>query len=225
MELQGKIIAFLGDSLTQAAGLKEDGDYRYDRILLRECGLAKIYNHGLGGTRIAHQYSPTTICPKNDLNFCARAHLIEDDADVIVIFGGINDYLFGDAPFGKMGDTTHETFCGAVYYLISFLKDKHPDAKIVFLTPTHSSFKGFDENLPSPTPKKKSCAKPLVNYVRVIKETGALLGIPVLDMYHDFGINATKESDRTEYAPDGLHLNKKGHIALAAKLKEFLLAL
>lgn len=227
MELKGRIAAFLGDSITEGAGLADRVTCvgRYDNILARECGFAKVYNHGLGGTRIAHQISPTFECPKNDLNFCGRAHFIEDDADLIVVFGGINDYLFGDAPFGKIGDTTHDTFCGAVYYLMNFLRTRHPGATVVFMTPTHSSFRGFDDLLPSPTPKKKPCAQPVLGYVNAIKETAKLFDIPVLDLYHDFGIDSSKESDRREYAPDGLHLNEKGHAVLAARLKEFLLAL
>ena len=225
MELKGRIAAFLGDSLTEAGKLPDKENTRYDNILARECGFLRVYNHGLGGTRIAHQFSPTTVCPKNDLNFCARAHFIEDDADLIVVFGGINDYLFGDAPFGKIGDTTHETFCGAVYYLMNDLVTKHPCADIVFLTPTHSSFNGFDELKPSPAPKKKPCARPLLSYVEVIIETAKLFDIPVLDLYHKLGIDQSKPEDRERYAPDGLHLNVAGHAILAERVKDFLEAL
>lgn len=222
MELKGKKVAFLGDSITEAAKLPDKENNRYDNILKRECGFARVYNHGLGGTRIAHQFKPTTVCPKNDLNFCARAHFIEDDAELIIIWGGINDYLFGDAPFGEVGDRTHETFCGAVYYLISFLRSKHPMADIVFMTPTHSSFKGYDDKLPSPEEKKRPCARPVLGYVNAIKEVAALFGVPVLDLYHGLGIDASRAEDRERYAPDGLHLNVEGHKILAAKLKEFL---
>ena len=225
MELKGRIAAFLGDSITEAGKLENKEVNRYDNILARECGFARVYNHGLGGTRIAHQTLPTIECPKNDLNFCARAHFIEDDVDLIVVFGGINDYLFGDAPFGKVGDTTHDTFCGAVYYLINFLRTKHPGADIVFMTPTHSSFKGYPDTLPSPSPKKKPCAKPVLGYVNAIKEVAALFDVPVLDLYNDFSIDQSKEADRLEYAPDGLHLNVKGHAILAKRVKEFLRAL
>ena len=194
-------------------------------MLGEECGFAKVYNHGLGGTRIAYQQTPTLVCPKNDLYFCGRAYAIEDDADLIVVFGGINDYLFGDAPFGKIGDTTVESFCGAIYFLMNLLREKYPEADIVFLTPTHSSFKGYDESLPSPAPKKKPCAKPLVCYVDAIRETAALFNIPVLDLYRDFGVNSATSADREKYAPDGLHLNEAGHRALADRLKEFLISL
>lgn len=222
MELKGRIVAFLGDSITEAGKLEDKENNRYDNILARECGFARVYNHGLGGTRIAHQTLPTVECPKNDLNFCGRAHFIEDDADLIIIWGGINDYLFGDAPFGEVGNTTHATFCGAVFYLLSFLRRTHPEADLVFMTPTHSSFKGYDDRLPSPSPKKKPCAKPLLGYVNAIKEVAALFGVPVLDLYNDFAIDQSKEADRLEYAPDGLHLNAKGHALLAARVKDFL---
>ena len=43
MELKGKVIDFLGDSLTEGHGLNDDGN-RYDRYIAKTCGLKNANN-------------------------------------------------------------------------------------------------------------------------------------------------------------------------------------
>ena len=52
MELKGKIIDFLGDSITEGVGVTDRENNRYDNILKRQFGLKATYNYGIGGTRI-----------------------------------------------------------------------------------------------------------------------------------------------------------------------------
>ena len=52
MNLAGKRVAFLGDSITEGAGVVDQSN-RYDNVLKKECGLAETFNYGIGGTRIA----------------------------------------------------------------------------------------------------------------------------------------------------------------------------
>ena len=59
MELKGKIIDFLGDSITEGYGVSDKENNRYDNILKRECELKATYNYGIGGTRLAHQTKPS----------------------------------------------------------------------------------------------------------------------------------------------------------------------
>ena len=110
MILEGKKIAFLGDSITEGVGVSDRASNRYDNILKKSCGLAKTYNYGVSGTRLAHQSVPSEK-PRFDLCFCGRAYDMANDADIVVVYGGINDYIHGDAPVGKIGDRTPATFC------------------------------------------------------------------------------------------------------------------
>ena len=178
MDLKGKIVNFLGDSITEGVGVT-DQNMRYDNIIHQKLELAAHYNYGVGGSRLAHQSVPSET-PRYDLCFCGRAYLIEKNADLTVVFGGVNDYIHGDAYFGSMEDKTPETFCGAVYFLMNFLKNNYPDQKIVFMTPAHMHFRGVSDSLVSPRPIKKPDAKPLAAYVEVIKARGEELGVPVL---------------------------------------------
>jgi lysophospholipase L1-like esterase len=220
MELKGKIIDFLGDSITEGVGVY-DQNKRYDNVAHRRLELAAHYNYGIGGTRLAHQSAPSEI-PRYDLCFCGRAYMLEKSADLIVVYGGVNDYIHGDAYFGKMEDRTPATFCGAVYFLMNFLKTNYEGKQIVFMTPAHMHFKGISDKCLSGRPMKKPDAQPLAAYVEVIKARGEELGIPVLDLFEKLPIDPNNESDREKYTVDGLHFNDIGHEILANTLCDFL---
>ena len=220
MELKGKIIDFLGDSITEGVGVCDQNN-RYDNIVHRRLGLAAHYNYGIGGTRLAHQSVPSET-PRYDLCFCGRAYLLDKSADLIVVYGGVNDYIHGDAYFGKMEDRTPETFCGAVYFLMNFLKTNYEGKQIVFMTPAHMHFKGISDKCLTGRPMKKPDSQPLSAYVEVIKARGEELGIPVLDLFEKLPIDPNNESDREKYTVDGLHFNDDGHEILANTLCDFL---
>ena len=220
MNLKGKIIDFLGDSITEGVGIT-DQSCRFDNLIHDRFGLAAHYNYGVGGSRLAHQSVPSET-PRYDLCFCGRAYLLEKSADLIVVYGGVNDYIHGDAYFGDMEDRTPATFCGAVYFLMNFLKANYPDAKTVFMTPAHMHFRGVSDALVCPRPIKKPDAKPLAAYVEVIKARGKELDIDVLDLFEKLPIDPNNESDREQYTVDGLHFNEEGHRLLAKVLGDFL---
>lgn len=220
MELKGKTLNFLGDSITEGVGVTDQNN-RYDNVAHRRLGLAAHYNYGIGGTRLAHQSAPSET-PRYDLCFCGRAYLLEKSADLIVVYGGVNDYIHGDAYFGKMEDRTPETFCGAVYFLMNFLKTNYEGKKIVFMTPAHMHFKGISDKCLTGRPMKKPDAQPLSAYVEVIKARGEELGIPVLGLFEKLPIDPNNESDREKYTVDGLHFNDDGHEILANTLCDFL---
>lgn len=224
MKLEGLTINFLGDSITEGSGVSNVHENRYDNRLKKAYNLKAINNYGIGGTRLAHQEKPSEK-PRYDLCFCGRAYNMDPSADIVVVYGGVNDYIHGDAYFGKMEDRTPETFCGAVYFLMETLKSLYPGKPIVFMTPAHCHFRGISDKEVSPRPVKKPDAQPLLEYVKVIKARGAELGIPVLDLFENLGIDPNKDDDRVRYTEDGLHFNDDGQGVLARVLGEFLTAL
>lgn len=224
MILEGKIIDFLGDSITEGSGVTDKENNRYDHVLKKACNLKAAYNYGIGGTRFAHQMVPSEK-PRYDLCFCGRAYDLNPDADIIVVYGGVNDYIHGDAPIGEFGDQTPATFYGAVYFLMNLLKSTYPGKVIVFMTPARISYGELSGFAPSNRPMKKPDALPLYGYVEIIKKTAALFDIPVLDLFHSLGIDPMKEEDKLLYTVDGLHFNDAGHHVLARRLQEFLQAL
>ena len=227
MLLEDKIINFLGDSITFGVGVADIPNNRFDNIICREYKLAKRNNYGEGGTRIAHQRRPSPN-PRFDLCFCGRAYKMSTSADMVVVFGGVNDYLHGDAYIGEPTDTTPETFCGAVNFLMNYLKTNYKEKgkPVVFMTPARSCFNGnSDEDVTKYPCEKMPDAAPLKRYVDIIVEAGKRNDIPVLDLYRNLPINPNIPEDRDKYTIDGLHLNDEGHKLIAKMLGEFLLAL
>ena len=224
MKLEGKIIDFLGDSITEGTGVTNVAENRYDNIICREYGLKARYNYGIGGTRIAHQMKPSDK-PRYDLCFCGRAYNTCKDADIIVVYGGVNDYIHGDAYIGTPEDTTPATFCGGVNFLMKFLTERFEGKTVVFMTPARACLRGVTDEVPSARPMKKEDAMPLLGYVNIIKEAGERNGVHVLDLYHNLPINPNDPEHYAKYTVDGLHFNDDGHKIIAKTLADFLLAL
>ena len=102
MKLEGLKANFLGDSITEGHGVENLED-TYWNVLKRECGLAEARGYGIGGTRIARQTLPSEN-PRHDLDFLSRVEEMDADADLVVFFGGTNDFGHGEAPIGQMSD-------------------------------------------------------------------------------------------------------------------------
>ena len=208
MELKNKKINFLGDSITEGAGATYPA-WCYVEVLKRKYGLQEARNYGIGGTRIARQQKPSEN-PVFDLDFPSRVAEMEDDADIVVVFGGTNDHGHGDAPLGTDSDRTADTFIGACHVLYTSLLAKYPHSKIVVLTPLHRQIETRDDGIL------------LEDYVHQIRKIAGQYGLPILDLYANSAICPTTLSELTD---DGLHPNDAGHEILATEIGEFLLNL
>ena len=216
MKLEGLKINFLGDSITEGASASCP-ENRYWNVLKREYGLAEARGYGIGGTRIAKQITPSSVA-RYDLDFCQRFVQMDDDADVVVVFGGTNDYGHGDAPIGNMADRTPDTFYGALHYLYTGLINKYPTATIVVMTPLHR----LDEYNLRGEGNKPEEGEPLITYVNIIKEVAAYYSLPVLDLWAMGGMQPNVPVLREKFNPDGLHPNNDGHAKIAHRLAGFL---
>ena len=216
MELTGKKVVFLGDSITEGAGTS-DVNHRYTNVFAKLAG-CEIFVDGIGGTRFAKQ-KRVSKDPRHDLYFISRVEALPKEADIVVVFGGTNDFGHGDAPFGTFEDRTENTFCGAAHTLCVKLIEKYPAATIVFMTPLHRLSEAVTVNeigLP---------CQPLKKYVEAIREICEYYSIPVLDLYKVSGMQPSVEIIRATYMPDGLHPNDAGAEKVAKLLKGFLLSL
>lgn len=219
MKLEGLKINFLGDSITQGVGASS-ADTVYHAVLKKKAGLREARNYGISGTRFALQKEAPQN-PKDDYrdvnSFCKRFDKMDDDADIVVVFGGTNDYGHGDAPLGGFSDRTPDSFYGACHYLFSGLVKKYLGKPIVIMTPLHR------ENETKNTGScKKTGVGTLRDYVNIIREVAEYYSLPVLDLYASSGIQPEIEEIRNMYVPDGLHPNDNGNAVIAHKLKLFL---
>lgn len=210
MELTGKTVLFLGDSITAGHGASDEA-HNYVSLLGKDLALKAAVNCGIGGTRIARQIHPSEN-PDVDLDFVSRAPALSEHADVVAVFGGTNDYGHGDAPFGTFADRTPDTFYGACHALALALLEKYPGRPVVFFTPLHRT----GEDIPN------SQGKVLADYVRAIREVAAYYALPVLDLFAESGIQPNVPIVRERLAPDGLHPNDAGYRVLADRIGAFL---
>lgn len=98
---------------------------------------------------------------------------MENDADLVLVFGGTNDYGHGNAPFGTMDDRTPATFCGACHLLFHGLVEKYPLSKIVIMTPMQR------EGGSQPSAFRPE-GRLLLDYVNAIIEIAGVYSLPVL---------------------------------------------
>ena len=215
MNLKGIKANFLGDSITEGVGTTSK-DKTFHQLIAKKYDLAEARNYGISGTRFARQIKPTLDNPRFDLDFCGRVAEMDSDADLIVVFGGTNDFGHGDAPFGRFEDRTPDTFCGACHTLMSSLITKYPEATIVIMTPLHR----ISEDIPS-----AGNSLPLSDYVNMIRKTAEFYSLLVMDLWANSGIQPRVDIIKEKYCPDGLHPNDAGHEKMAERIAGFLLAL
>ena len=218
MRIENTKINFLGDSITEGVGTSAP-EKRYVDIVAARTG-ALCRNYGISGTRIARQRRPTVDNPSFDLDFCQRAEEMDADADVVVVFGGTNDFGHGDAPFGAMTDRTRDTFCGAMHVLCQTLLTRFPRSEIVFILPLHR----LNENNPCGDNKPAPVAT-LKEYVDAMREILAYYSIPALDLYVAGRMQPAVPIILEMYRPDGLHPSDAGNALIAERLMSFLRAL
>ena len=216
MKLEGLKINFLGDSITEGVGVT-DKENIYWKRLARDNGLAEARGYGIGGTRFAKQRVASAYAIW-DKDFCSRYDEMDDDADVVVIFGGTNDFGHGDAPLGEMSDRTYDTFYGACHTLFSGVINKYPTSEIVIMTPLHRVSE--DDPIREGTNHRRSTN--LEGYVNIIKEVAKYYSLPVLDLWSCSKIQPRVDILRQKYCPDGLHPNDDGHAIIASRLAGFL---
>jgi len=209
MNLQGLKINFLGDSITEGHGCSSV-EKQFTSLIAEQYGaITRCY--GIGGTRLARQTKPSEN-PRHDLDFPSRVKEMDPDADLIVVFGGTNDFGHGDAPFGAFSDRTADTFCGATHELFTSLLNKYPEATIMVMTPLHRA----SEAIPN------MHGKVLKEYVDVIRQAAEYYSLPVLDLYATSGIQPGVPVMMEKFMPDGLHPNDAGHVILTNKIARFI---
>ncbi len=205
MELTNITANFLGDSITEGCGTTDWGAKPFHQLIAKRYGMKLARNYGIGGTRFARQQDPREPIDYQDM--AARFATMEDDANLVVLFGGTNDFCHGDAPFGTFEDRTQDTFCGACHYIMEGLIKKYLHARIVVMTPLHRE----DEDVLYP-----NNGRPLCDYVEMIRKVAGYYSLPVIDLWAGSGIQPRVPQIKEAFCPDGLHPNDAGHEKMAA---------
>ena len=201
----------LGDSFTARN--------KYQYYVQEVLGIGTVNSYGISGSCIANSSNP-----KNPM--CIRYNDMSDNADIITVWGGVNDFgrswgSNGGIPLGSFGDITNDTFYGALDVLIKGLVAKYPTSKIGFIIPTFVNdndstliYKGGLQT--------NSLGYYLEDYRKAIREVCEKYSIPYLDLSKCGGLNQMNIKPLTE---DGLHPNTDGFHFLKYKIAEFIKSL
>ena len=195
--LNNKKVIFMGDSLTNNQGTYTSKAYFK---WLEEWYNLTIFVDGQNGSSIRDNTSDSARA------MCNRYVNLPDDYDIVVVFGGTNDWNAKSlGALGVFGDTDVHTFYGAMKTLCEGLIKKYPDKLIVFMLP-FKHFKGGSRSVNDAM-------------IEVLQDNG----IPYIDLYAVGGINPTLEEHKNLYMlQDNIHFNETGHKLIAERLDGFL---
>lgn len=182
----------LGDSITAGEKLSSQSQ-TYASLLAQKIGVTEVCNYGFCGSAVAG------IHPDR---FLDRYGYMNPNADLIVVFGGTNDYGF-DTALGSIGDRTGDTYYGGLNQLMSGLGQMYPRAEIVFITPLKRE-KDF---------KKNKYGNTLDQYAKAVIDMASFYDYRVIDVYSPESLNFA--SQKAEYMKDGIHPTAKAHAILA----------
>jgi len=163
---------------------------------------------------VCHNYgvSATSICVDGSREtFVTRLNRMnEQTIDVLLIFGGTNDY--GNRAATSLGEITDtpasgKNFYASFKYLIEAAYAKYPSATIAVITPLRrkSNYDGADGG---DTPNTYGIS--LEDIANAEIEVAKLYGCPVLDLYHHGSLNPIFSDQKALYTFDGLHPNQAG---------------
>ena len=205
-----KKITIMGDSIT----------YGYDGTdaslvakpypwIIQDLLGVPVYNYGISGSTISGGGASTSIPGNFPMNI-RYADMVY--ADYILVLGGVNDYIITSTPLGTKGDTTNQTFYGALKILIVGLIKKYPTGKIGFMTPLRKA----NDTAPN------GAGLTLKQYRDAIIDMCEDYCIPVLDLYTKGGCHPNIEAWKNANLPDGLHPNQAYYRRLALQIAQFI---
>jgi lysophospholipase L1-like esterase len=171
-------------------------------------GFKTVINSGVKGSTIAIQSGRTD-------SFVERYSSLDNSADLITVFGGVNDKN-KNIPLGTATSTDNNTFYGALNNLITGLINKYPSKLIVFITPMKTAYSTNETFTPN------SVGLTLKDYRDAILNRCDYYNLPVLDLYSNLGMSPYVTSQASLYFGDGLHPTEDGYKRVASRIAGFL---
>lgn len=217
-----KTVQFIGDSITEAitAAYAEDGTkLTYVEYANRYLQIGDLITNGKAGRMYTNyggeEYSVVQSIDNN----------VYFDADVYVVFLGVNDYLVvppnDPKRYGNINDTMSTAgYCGAVRQFMNHMKRYFADREVIFV-------------MMYPLNRTVTCqysditTQPTLNdYLDIQRQLAKENGFHVIDLYADGFMDCTNAEVNNYYLTDGIHPSDAGYKVLgehiAAELSLYL---
>lgn len=224
--LSGKKVLVMGDSISA----DEYGNYTKWVTVLKKEGFfpSDTVNSSQHATGFVARYTGEDENAQND--FIDRIAEVSDKGsyDLIIVFGGINDYI-QNIEMGETGGDKDTYFKPAVDHFFDFLIKNFTQARIVVLTPlrTYNIWKNTAGG-------SQSTGHYQTEYAEYIREVAKSYCLPVLDLTEESGFCPFVEEFKNEWTlipngysdADGVHPNADYQERfLAPMIKRFLTGL
>ena len=218
----GKRVAFLGDSITDARHIGCTSNYW--NFLERDLGIVPLV-YGRSG----HKWKDV----KGQVEQLVSEH--PDGIDAIFVFAGTNDYK-ADIPLGdwfciedakvdrgkgevavkhRVFNLDGDTFRGRINVVMKLLKEKYTDSDIFLLTPIHRGYATFGKkNIQPDESYSNGLGLFIDDYVVAVKEAGNVWSVSVIDLNAESGLFPLFKSHARFFCNadrDMLHPNNAGH--------------
>ena len=242
LDLSGKTVGFLGDSITAGNGASPQTTNRYSTVFCNIAGCTEK-NLGNAGTCLA----ANTKNGRNSERFITRVTSANiSGCDLLIIFGGTNDFSYDIKPVGdhfeeetitgssctgtkkRVPNSDNETFSGALHELLLAIRAIKPELPIVFITPlTRTSYPGASTSLPDAGSRPSSDEQNangnyLSDFTDAIKDICAFYGVAVFESTNHVPFDYVRDLNKV-YVADNVHPNNKGHAVLATALYRWII--
>lgn len=187
---RGKKWASMGDSITASGS--------YQKKVIGYLGLDHT-NCGISGTAVAGT-------GENAFHQDTRIEAIPEDANIVTILGGTNDYA-QDVPLGLITDSSTGTFYGAYNTVIAKLLNQNPLYRIILMSTPYGEYDFGDGfvNAEGLTTK---------DYAEAVRLLAKRWGLPLIDIDGECGWNTLNMSDFLvdEFHPNALGYNRMSEV-------------
>lgn len=199
IDFSNKKIACLGDSITYGVGGSDDGEggkINYGYFLEEILNAKEVTTYGEGGMPLGDGYT--------DGSLINRFENIPKDTDIVIVFGGVNDFFIGKEYFGDMETKEDNTYCGSVNEMMQEMTVDYPKSDIFFVTTYKNSMEQvekFDGNLN--------------DYMEVQRNLAEEYNINIIELYATGFMDMNIPEIKNLLGYDSIHPNDAGSMVLA----------
>lgn len=223
-----KKVNCLGDSMTYGTGTTK----AYHQWFRQLCGFSTVVNYGVGGSCIAPKVDTVPTWEEGIESFCERYSAMDNDADTVVVLGGVNDWVTGRT-LGALTDTGTDTFYGAMKSLCEGLIAKYPTSNIYMFSSPQNDYVSRPADSISGTAWAGNTegynrkGRKIQDYANAMKEVCAVYGIPFYSLTDNLfwglsGVLGDNNGTSGVYGSDALHPNAEGHKKIALRMAGFM---
>ena len=197
----GKKWAAIGDSITVRSG-------NYVDTVANALGMTAT-NLGISGANA--NVMRKSFSDSGYTEYSEERQQAVQNADLITIYGCINDFTPTAAPIGDLYNTESGTFIYNFKRLIEAVLTLNPTARIVVIG-THNAWDSGRPSIYQPCNGSDTVAE----YVKAVEGVARYYGLYYIDMYQKSGINHYTGS---AYLADGVHPNADGYAKISAVIE------